>query len=87
MVAFRLVGMQPRNVEIVQLKWLLTKGRNSRTSGLYYTCIYEAVVHTVQGVETEGKPLWSIQLCLELSLLDVKLNVRFKRRAGDVSAV
>ena len=71
----------PRNVKTVALKWLITKGRNpehrgTRTSGLYCSCIYEAAVHTVQGDDTEGKPLRSIKVRLELSVLDVQLRVR-----------
>jgi hypothetical protein len=46
----------------------------SRTSGLYCTCIYEAAAHTVQGDDTEGKPLRTINVCLEVSLLAAELN-------------
>jgi len=41
-------------------------------------------VHTVQGDGSEGNPLRSINVCLEVSLLGVELRVCLKRRAADV---
>ena len=73
----------------MSLKWLITKGRNpehryTRTPGLYYSCIYEEAVRTVQDNDTEGKQTRSINVRLELSLLDVQLGVSFNRGAVGV---